>query len=223
MPDDIDQLWARLREQRELLRTSIRLIDEGHWPQALLAAVTVRVLVHDTSKSKSLLSQLGVKSTILWWGYPTLRDGVFGLSMVSTGFGSGIELAPYRDVERMRPADFDSWWNGVPLRGPGGQGSRKDVVLALANNDGGGHVDLGNRLLAAVRASAPQAVETGEAGQETAVAEFSRALMLVLMRSILTEVDFSLTQLLEPGGPTPDDCSIGFAAASTEENPDAHA
>jgi hypothetical protein len=59
-----DDLVEKLRQQVGFLERSARLFDEGNEDEAIRLAQIIRVLLHDTSGSHSLLGQLGVKETI---------------------------------------------------------------------------------------------------------------------------------------------------------------
>src|SRR5690625_4274738 len=67
-PDEnhLRELRVRLKEQITNLEVSAARYDAG-WPEeANRLAVTVRVLVHDTSMSSSLLQQMNVKHQMRW-------------------------------------------------------------------------------------------------------------------------------------------------------------
>lgn len=53
-----------LERQIRYLKRSCALFDQGHEDEAQRIAVTLRVLLHDTSQSKSLLGQVGIKATL---------------------------------------------------------------------------------------------------------------------------------------------------------------
>lgn len=59
-----DDLLRHLCEQIQFLRSSAKSYDEGFEGEAKRLAVTIRLLVHDTKKSKSLLFQLNMKSAL---------------------------------------------------------------------------------------------------------------------------------------------------------------
>jgi hypothetical protein len=54
-------LEAHLKEQLDFLHASCAAYDAGNSSEAKRLAATVRLLVHDTDKSTSLLGQLGLK------------------------------------------------------------------------------------------------------------------------------------------------------------------
>jgi hypothetical protein len=53
-----------LERQVRYLKRSCVVFDQGHEDEAQRIAVTLRVLLHDTNQSKSLLGQLGIKATL---------------------------------------------------------------------------------------------------------------------------------------------------------------
>ena len=53
-----------LERQIRYLKRSCALFDQGHEDESQRIAVTLRVLLHDTVHSKSLLGQLGIKTTL---------------------------------------------------------------------------------------------------------------------------------------------------------------
>jgi hypothetical protein len=59
-----DDLVEKLRQQLGFLERSADLFDGGAEDEAIRLAQIIRVLLHDTSASHSLLGQLGVKETI---------------------------------------------------------------------------------------------------------------------------------------------------------------
>ncbi len=137
-----------LQEQLGFLERSAEAFDAGYEAEAKRLAVTIRVLVHDTGASRSLLSQLDRKNTKFCDSAfdvdPTSLIAHAGLAGVSVG-PLGVKHAARLDGDDpswFRPADFDTWWNKVVIRDrEGRQLTRRDLVLAVANQDGGAHVD----------------------------------------------------------------------------------
>ena len=64
-PRDRD-LEADLAEQLQFLASSSRAFDQGDLAEAKRIALVIRVLVHDTAMSHSLLAQLGIKDSLAW-------------------------------------------------------------------------------------------------------------------------------------------------------------
>jgi hypothetical protein len=155
----------------EFLRTACSEFDRGKLSYAKLAATTLRVLLHDTRSSHSLLEQLGVKSRIALLDsagqlldtnlasstnltmqrirvideeghaapayMPVLDDYTHRTRLNRpTAFGLNQEPAAGRRLK------FDEWWT-IPVIRDGSRTdfSRRDLVLALSNQDGGAHID----------------------------------------------------------------------------------
>lgn len=149
------ELLTHLREQVEFLRTSATLFDEGRQSEAKRLATAIRILVHDTDNSKSLLGLLGVKTTLSFLDTslpPNTADqihmhcGLVTILMAFGGPGASKYRPPLDDLSepragRPRPS-FDDWWTAPVLTDNGNNSfARKDLVLGLAHKDGGAHVD----------------------------------------------------------------------------------
>ncbi len=144
-----DELQQHLRDTIQALELSSRAFDEGFEGEAKRLAAAIRVLVHDTGSSKSLLGQLGQK-TIRFHDTSVPRhpktiitySGLIAMNLTPQG-------AKYVAVLDMLPPDcpprwvsFDEWWNRVIfVDQEGSETSRRDLILAVANEDGGAHVD----------------------------------------------------------------------------------
>ncbi len=148
-----EELEKHLSEQVHFLKTSSDLVDSGSEIEFKRLATTIRILVHDTKHSHSLLGQLGMKDMLFFdtsgensdWN----KAPFFGLVQIRIhirGEGGNTDfVAPLDD----RPSDcfswepFEDWWSKIVLSDPkaGYALSRKDLVLMAANWDGGAHVD----------------------------------------------------------------------------------
>lgn len=151
------QLEEHLREQAGFLRRSGEAYDRGFEDEAKRLAVSVRVLVHDTNSSKSLLRQLGVKDTLRYlntanpidprnlattnnlvsiMNLPN-EDGTNTIRYVPTIRSHGRISLPYR-----KEVSFSEWWQGSIIKDTSRRIlGRKDIVLGMANQLGGAHVD----------------------------------------------------------------------------------
>jgi len=114
-------------------------------------ALHIRTLVRDTPRSKSLLGQLGsaftwtfVDSVIVPLETITDQGPYHGLMSIHMA-GGKVEFEPLCFSETDRPArrrSFLDWWTRMVMRDTkGGRYTREDLVLVVANQDGGGHVD----------------------------------------------------------------------------------
>ena len=141
-----------LLEQIAFLDASCRGFDEGLQIEAKRLAVTIRVLVHDTDSSHSLLAQMGIKDRLDWISAAEVNplnliptQGLTSMKVSTRENGSSFEYEPL-DSETIllfgEKRDFEGWWNNPVIKdGDGELFSRRALVLALANKDGGAHID----------------------------------------------------------------------------------
>jgi hypothetical protein len=150
-----DRLNESLAEQVDFLRASAERFDAGHQHEAKRLALTIRVFLHDTDGSKSLLEQLGLKSALAFldtrtrWGPPVgvqkqigWPPGMVVLSM-STG-GSTTFRAELGSDQESEPGEvnFNDWWDEPLLVSKDGTSrNRRRFILGAANQEGGGHVE----------------------------------------------------------------------------------
>lgn len=152
------QLWQTLREQLGFLQVSGAAFDAGFAAEAVRIATTVRVLIHHDwrprGQSRALLQQLGVREE--WdyfntappvYGYdPTIGSRLVTTRQRSVGVASEVRtfvapLGAFQD-RSLYPLRFDDWWTEPVARAASGAVfSREDLVLQLANKEGGAHVD----------------------------------------------------------------------------------
>jgi hypothetical protein len=131
------ELEKMLREQYELLELDAKTFDGGRPTVALRMAVQIRVLVHDTANSISLLELLGLKTSIPFLDTAQHIDprnllGNPGIAPLDMSRPAG----PAREVR------FSEWWTTEIVKdNTGATWSRKDFVLYMANKLGGAHVD----------------------------------------------------------------------------------
>ena len=149
---DIAIFRSYIRKQLGFLERSCAAYDHGHRDEAIRIATVLRVLLHDTRHSTSVLTRLGAKNIrILSTVDPVSFDPsaiqaghVQYQGMVQTRIGAtGVELRPGlgdRGFSRMIPVA--EWWNQIVwVIGPGTALCRCDIILDAANKDGGAHVD----------------------------------------------------------------------------------
>jgi hypothetical protein len=152
---DRPRLLDLLYETRQFLNLSARAYDDGYEAESKRIAVSLRVLLHDTPQSHSLMHQLGLKASLSWVdtaerinpnnlivAHPGLV--IMRATMTESGV-EGTYVPPLGDLAPSRlhpPQPFNPWWtNDVMRDGNGTTWSRKDLVLMLANKEGGAHVD----------------------------------------------------------------------------------
>lgn len=145
----IQELASHLDEHLGFLKASADAYDLGFEGEAKRIAVSIRVLVHDTRNSKSLLGQLGRKSGQFVDSAipitPENKSTHSGLVVTSIVPGTGAKYVAFLDDRpggQAAKTDFETWWStAVFVDSQGRALSRKDLVLTVANQDGGAHVD----------------------------------------------------------------------------------
>jgi hypothetical protein len=147
VPQSTQDLENHLQEQLRFLVRSADAFDQGLEDESKRLATVLRVMLHDTAASRSLLGQLGRKDTPFFDTAeeiaPGNQLGYQGLVAIWSGPG-GTKYAPFLDdcpsPPRTRP--FEEWWNAPAFIEPKGSTmTRRQLVCAVANKDGGAHVD----------------------------------------------------------------------------------
>jgi hypothetical protein len=146
----ISDLEQELTDQLNLLKLDVASYDAGNEISAKSIATRLRVLLHDTELSISLLTQTGKKGGLfhdtaqeLDLDNPLPYSGLITVLLQPAGarFMAPLDSLPQGSE---RQTVFDTWWEGtVFLDKNRKRFRRKDLVLALVNQDGGAHVDPG--------------------------------------------------------------------------------
>ena len=145
---------AELRHQVGFLKSSAAAYDAGNEAEAKRLASTIRLLVHDTGRSTSLLTQLKVKDLVLF------LDTAGPVSMANMMTTMGLLMLQLRTTEGEPPQGsylpvrsegprqhcwlpFAHWWDDPVSRLPQQDLniSRRDYVLDVADKEGGAHFD----------------------------------------------------------------------------------
>jgi hypothetical protein len=150
----IEDLISDLKEQLVFLRSSCDAYDAGNMSEAKRIALPIRVLLHDTDKSKSVFKQLDIKDRVrfLDTAHPYYKDNLHPSScLTSICFSSDGKaniakvtplLSTYKNFQvEAKYTSFSEWWNGVIIDDKSQEFTRKDVILSVVNTDGGAHVD----------------------------------------------------------------------------------
>lgn len=145
IPQSQQEFMNHLKEQLQFLRASMAAYDAGFEGEAKRLALTMRVLLHDTKRSQSLLSLLQVKHAIQYFDLIGPRDfdkaiAFVGLRMKFTDKGMRYFYNPSKPEYK---AGFDEWWERVVILNKVGnvRFTRRSIILSVADMDGGGHVD----------------------------------------------------------------------------------
>jgi hypothetical protein len=115
-PVSNEDLLALFDEQLDFIEASARSFDQGYAGEIKRLALSVRVLVHDTGKSTSLLQLTGKKgakfvdSSIPFDEANKLSHSSLVQFRLSSG---GTAIEPMLDGGPFgREIEFDNWWNG---------------------------------------------------------------------------------------------------------------
>ncbi|MCP4456966.1 MAG: hypothetical protein GY816_02905 [Cytophagales bacterium] len=133
--------------------------------EAKRLALIIRILLHDTSSSKSLLNHLDIKDQIKYYNTASPNDGrlhsmtgmsgvrgsnssqYFGL-VAKFNTGNSLVAVPLFNQNLKKWYDgyqrlcFTDWWSKNKIMAVGGfEHTREDLVLNVANKDGGAHIN----------------------------------------------------------------------------------
>jgi hypothetical protein len=219
------ELTEHLREQIQFLQSSAKLYDDGATSEAKRLASTIRLLVHATRNSHSLLGQVG-KTAILF--FDTSRDlssdnllaelGLVEIAVSSSRdpkFVARLDSHPYPYAIGLIP--FDTWWRKPVIRVPGKfELTRANIVLTMANQDGGAHVD------SAVDAAYYELTRENAIGFTVqtpngtfALREIERASVRQIAQEVLKSIALNWTEIpsnLPETAPPPDNMRVVFDA-----------
>lgn len=135
-----------LRRQLSFLQRSATAYGNGYLDEAYRIAIAVRVLIHNTSQSTSLLHHLNADSIpLLSTTEPASPKAVFydGMSLIQVaGPSNTITIRPALDSSLIhRFVSARDWWTEEIYVHDQTRLCRKNIVLVAANQDGGAHVD----------------------------------------------------------------------------------
>ncbi len=157
------ELLALLDDEVYFLESTAQRFDEGKHIEAKLLATRLRVLLHQTNQSHALINQLGLQDQLTWVDTagvfePDNLSPTSGLTLSKITVGEGGKYVPRCEVpphpdRRIRTKNgqyfesgtrisFADWWTNSVIRDTESREfSRQRLVLALANHEGGAHVD----------------------------------------------------------------------------------
>ncbi len=149
VPQTIQELEAHLKEQTAFLEASAESYDRGFQGEAKRLAVGIRLLVHDHGSNKALLAQLDRLDSTRFYdsGIPNTPGNLSTYSglVVTAHTKTGAEYMPMLDDHQLGPGEwlaFARWWETtIFVDNKKRLASRKDLILSMANQDGGAHVD----------------------------------------------------------------------------------
>ncbi len=135
----------KLTQQIGFIERSCKAFDSGHMDEALRIATAVRVLVHNTPKSTSLLNHLGALNINL---STTVRDENRSKAVFLTSMGrlrmdnTGTTWNACTDPDAIVGVlPLPVWWEQVVYVSGHIWATRRNLILGAATRDGGAHVD----------------------------------------------------------------------------------
>jgi len=149
----MNKFKEQLKKQVKFLKSSCAAFDQGEWEESIRIATSIRVLLHDTNKSTSILKYLGAKNIHLFSSCGNLTESAnepntiricgFAMGVITVGAQSsyGPDLSDFK-LNSSILLPLDKWLEQIvwPLS-PECQFTRKFLILTAANKDGGAHVD----------------------------------------------------------------------------------
>ena len=170
------EFQTHLQKQLRFLAHSCDSFDAGFRDEAVRVATTIRVLVHQTKASTSLLKHLNATTiNLLSTTDDAPPDTLHKMSMGTISIGSdGVKYFPtLGEGGYVAHVPVSKWWDQVVIVTDRGRLSRRKIVLAAANQDGGAHVDAKldpeYRALAEAGFAGTAFRSTGEVHTETAL------------------------------------------------------
>lgn len=138
--NDLKEHWD---DQIDFIQNSIKIFDEGNEKEARRISTSLRVLFHQTKTSKSLLKQLKLPITLYSsGGLYTPSNLISSWILLSMKLShEGIYYCPDYNNTRTFFLKFEDWWNEIIFDDKENYFTRKDIILSIANQDGGTHVD----------------------------------------------------------------------------------
>ena len=136
---------AHLAKQLSFLQGSCQSYDAGFVDEGIRIATVIRVLIHQTGVSTPLLKHLMANTiNLLSTTFePSQQTVLFmGMGMMKVGGSKGEYFPHLGNGPRNELVPVSKWWDQVitVLRRTH-RLTRKEIVLAAANQDGGTHVD----------------------------------------------------------------------------------
>lgn len=145
----LEDFRKHLSTQIRFLQNSVKAYDEGFEDEAQRMSATLRVLFHNTKDSTALINHLEINNQLLLISstaqyIPSNMCSYLGFITLRTTVGKGGEYVPNCLIEEDMPNKwicFNDWWNEIVIDDKSNIFTRKDIILNIANKDGGSHID----------------------------------------------------------------------------------
>ena len=138
------ELQEQWDAQVRFIQKSVKEFDAGDESEARRIAASLRILFHETKQSKSLFKQLGLPLTFYSSGYlytPSNLLSSWTLLNIEMRPGVFRYKAALENPSRHFFMTFGDWWNEIIFDDHKNRFTRRDIILFIANQDGGAHVD----------------------------------------------------------------------------------
>ena len=139
-------LKSDLADQISFLNASCQAYDNGNEIEGKRLALALRILLFDgknRSRTIALLTHLNIKDKLRYHSVATEIDRAstnrFYSFELSTSEGK-VHCKPHLGSSRIK-LPFERWWDQILLKNYETALTRKDIILSLADKDGGAHVD----------------------------------------------------------------------------------
>ncbi|MGQ6289138.1 hypothetical protein ACUNF7_10915 [Serratia sp. IR-2025] len=140
----------QLNRQLSFIERSCGLYDSGYFDESIRIATNIRILAHQTKNSTSLLKHLNATTINILNTSMEFKGDVNSTSRFHAGmtkyqttpegpftFSASFDDSPFKTF-----IPFSKWWTQpILILKKGEWYSRRKIVLAAANKDGGAHVD----------------------------------------------------------------------------------
>ena len=138
------ELQEHWNDQIRFIQKSIIEFDAGDEKEAKRIATNLRILFHNTRNSKSIFKQLNLQMTFyscadLYTPSNLLTSWtLLNIIFISNEIQYQAKLSNSSRCFFLR---FDDWWNEIIFDDHYNRFTRRDIVLYIADQDGGAHVD----------------------------------------------------------------------------------
>lgn len=134
-----------LKDQYDLLKDALNDFYAGVDARAIDVAVRIRTLVHDSDKSAAFLATIdpNYRALDIYHKPPVGEKVVFAIrqSIQMTGDGKSKIIRDDFKLALHELVPLERWWTEDYLKIGPVHSSKKQIVLDVANKDGGAHVD----------------------------------------------------------------------------------
>lgn len=142
-----EELFEELQENIQMLQLSCDNYDAGKKFVSIDIATRLRVMLHDTKQSTSLLSHLGYKNIkFLNTAYPIDPQNLIAdYCLVGISYSpaeNDLVFLPFLNTSEIKDwVEFNKWWTQPIYRNGSNTITRKQLVMQIANKGGGAHSD----------------------------------------------------------------------------------